>query len=625
MGMYVFKQEDAEDFARAQGIHTFQRQNELVFEYCPYCKAKHKDDRNKFSIDLNTGRFHCFRASCNANGNMITLSKDFNFSLGADVDQYYRHVRSFRNISGHEKPETKPAAVAYMESRGISEEVTNRYNLTVQKDNEKILVFPFYDDKDQLQFVKYRKMDYDKAKGGSKEWCENDCKPILFGMNHCDPQNDTLVLTEGQIDSLSLTEAGIQNAVSVPTGANGFTWVPHCWDFMHKFKTLIVFGDYEKEHMTLLAEMAVRFDGTVKHVRTEDYRGCKDANEILQKHGKKALIDAVSNAEVVEHPQIKSLLDVQRVDLTKLEKFSSGFKWLDGMLGGFYMGQLVIITGERGEGKSTLASQFATRAVSAGYSVFCYSGELMDWFFRAWFDSQVAGPKWINSIKDKDTGYVEYNINAEVMPFMERWYGGKVYVYDKDVLADKEEYTLPQTIETAIKQYGCRVIIVDNLMTAMVDDMSQNENRQQTAFVNALAKLAKRYDALIFLIAHPKKKDGFKSGFDNDDISGTGNITNLADVVLRYARAKGKDIPADSPIRNITIHKNRLTGRISTTGRRLYFEPSSKRISEVDKDFGWEIGWENMEPEYRQLELSMLMNNDSEWEPAPKDGELPFD
>ena len=56
---------------------------------------------------------------------MITLSKEFNFSLGADVDQYYRHVRSFRNISNHPKPEPKPAAVAYMESRGISEEVTN--------------------------------------------------------------------------------------------------------------------------------------------------------------------------------------------------------------------------------------------------------------------------------------------------------------------------------------------------------------------------------------------------------------------------------------------------------------------------------------------------------------------
>ena len=70
-------------------------------------------------------------------------------------------------------------------------------------------------------------------------------------MNHCNPDNPTLVLTEGQIDSLSVAEAGIENAVSVPTGAKGFTWIPYCWDFLSQFKTLVVFGDCEerKDHI----------------------------------------------------------------------------------------------------------------------------------------------------------------------------------------------------------------------------------------------------------------------------------------------------------------------------------------------------------------------------------------
>ena len=87
-------------------------------------------------------------------------------------------------------------------------------------------------------------------------------------MDKCNPEaNDTLVMTEGQIDSLSCAEAGIPNAVSVPTGAQGFTWVPYCWDFLGKFKTLIVFGDHEKGHITLIAEMQTIFHGKVKHVR----------------------------------------------------------------------------------------------------------------------------------------------------------------------------------------------------------------------------------------------------------------------------------------------------------------------------------------------------------------------
>ena len=51
-----------------------------------------------------------------------------------------------------------------------------------------------------------------------------------------------------------------------------------------------------------------------------------------------------------------SLANVSRVDLSAMEKFSSGLPTLDRILGGFYFGQLILLTGERGEGKSTLAS-----------------------------------------------------------------------------------------------------------------------------------------------------------------------------------------------------------------------------------------------------------------------------
>ncbi len=608
MGMYEFSPDDADRFAMHVGIPARKHGRELIFKKCPYCGAYSKD-KEKFSINLQTGQFQCFRASCGAKGNMITLSKDYNFSLGNDADEYYRGIRRFRTLPKAEKPVPKPAAVEYMLSRGISEEVTNSYHLTVQRDHDNVLVFPFYDDEGTLQFVKYRKTDFDKDKDSSKEWCEKDCKAILFGMDHCNPENDTLVITEGQIDSLSLTEAGIENAVSVPTGAKGFTWVPHCWDFLKKFKTLIVFGDFEKDHMTLLDDLKQRFDGTVKHVRQQDYLECKDANEILQKHGKDALVKAVKQAVPVEHPQILSLADVSRVDLTKMEKFSTGLPTLDRILGGFYFGQLILLTGERGEGKSTLASQFGSFAVKAGYNVFFYSGELMNWYFKAWFDGQVAGGSHINR-KATDSGFVNYSVDAAVMPLMEAWYRDKVFIYDNDILAEKGD-SLLDTMEVAIKQYGCRVLMVDNLMTAMVDNISEDQYRQQTIFVNALAKMAKQYNVVIFLIAHPRKKQGFGS-FDNDDVAGSSNITNLVDVVIRYARPKGKDIPADTMDRELTVFKNRLTGVTNRTGIKLFFQQESKRIAESTFTFDWELGWEQ---HYEQMEFTSV----------PDGVDLPFD
>ena len=612
LSIYEFKAEDAERFAREQGIKIRRRGNEIMFAVCPYCRNR-TNDKNTFAINAETGQFKCLRESCGAHGNMIVLAKDFGFSLGRDVDEYYNQSRRYRRIHRKKRAETKPAAVVYMESRGISKDITEKYGLTTQNDKDNILVFPFYDENNIMQFVKYRKTDFDKEKDKNKEWCEADCKPILFGMDQCKNTDAPLVLTEGQIDSLSVAEAGIENAVSVPTGAKGFTWVPYCWDFMAKFETLIVFGDHENDQITLLDEMRKRFHGTVKHVRPEDYRGCKDANDILRKYGKEAVRQAVLNAIPAENPRIIRVADVKRRDFSALEHFSTGISSLNRLTGGFYLGQLIVLTGERGDGKSTLASQFGVFAMMEGYNTFFYSGELEDWYFRAWLERQITGDRELNRIRDRD-GNINYSVNRMIESQMTAWYRDKAYLYCNDIIQENEteEQSLIKVMESAIKQYECRVLIVDNLMTAMEDDLSSDIYRQQTVFVKKLTKMAKQYGVLIILVAHPKKRDGYE--FSNDSVAGSSNITNLCDVVMRYTRPqerKRKNADEDEnetedgprkPDRLLQVTKNRLTGKLSFDGIGLYFQESSKRISENPETFDWECGWEDFhEVNYEEL------------------------
>jgi len=590
MEIYRFDPEDARRFAREQGIKAGQRGNELHFQKCPYC-GRNTTDKNTFAINLTTGAFNCKRSSCGAKGNMLTLAKDFNFSLGRDVDAYLSGGKRFKNMRKYPRPKTKPKAVEYMESRGISKAVTESYALTTQRDHDNILVFPFFDDDGNMQFAKYRNTEFVKGETkGNKEWCEANCKPILFGMDKCDPEvNDgTLVMTEGQIDSLSCIEAGIKNAVSVPTGANGFTWVPYCWDFLGKFKTLIIFGDHEKGHITLLAEMQNRFHGMVKHVREEDYLDCKDANEILRKYGKQAVADAVARAVPVEDERFKKLSEIQRKDLTEVPIMSTGLPALDAVIGGFYFGQLIVLTGERGKGKSTLGSQFVVSAVDQGHTTMCYSGEMPDWLFQDWFDRQCAGQMHINNRRRAD-GYVDYLINAESAAKIHAWYDDKVYLYDDTVLAGREEQeALPDVVRKAVTQYGCRVILLDNLMTAMKDDTARDFYRQQSEFVRELADIARQYEVIIFLVAHPRKTNA--ADFRNDDVSGSGNITNLAHMVLNYTDPRDKDDPGD---RILQVAKNRLTGRTLQKGIPLWFQESSKRITDKEHVFNWRYGWES--------------------------------
>lgn len=592
MGFYEFREADARMFAQRLGEHSRDRGEELQFKYCPYCHGGTSKDKWTFSISLIDGGFNCRRASCSVRGGMRKLAEDFGLSLGRDADAYYHRGRKYRDLSKYPRPETKDPAVRYMAKRGISEDVVKRYNLTCQKEHENVLVFPFFDPDGNMQFVKYRNTEHVKGEG-SKEWCEADCRPILFGMNHVNANDKRLILTEGQIDSLTLNECGYTNAVSVPTGKNGFTWYPYCYDWLKQFDTLIVFGDYEDGKITLLEDMSGRFDGAVKHVRAEDYQGCKDANELYLTHGRDAVLRAVECAVMMQHPKIVDITEIKRKSLDGMEKFSTGIDGLDQVLGGFYLGQFIVITGERGQGKSTLASLFASRAADAGYPVLIYSGELSDWMVQDWIFRQLAGRENIIA-NEAGNGFRTFTVANAVFQKIADHYTGMIYNYDNGAISGDDELDaqepLLDTIEAAIKQYGCRVILIDNLMTAIDDDLSSDVYRQQSNFAKALAGMAKRFNVLILLVAHPRKTGATaKKDFSNDDVAGSANITNLVDVVMRYSRNEDKSCNS-----KLGVHKNRLTGKYPPEGGiPLYFDEASKRISDVENGFDWAMGWES--------------------------------
>lgn len=601
--MYEFKESDAWDFARMQGIEAKPEGDQLHFKICPYCRPKAtKGNTRTFAINLKTGQFHCFRASCGVTGNMITLSRDFDFSLGNDVDEYYQPKKQFKKLKTPKEPIIpKEPAIAYLESRGISAETAKRYEITTQTEHKNILVFPFYDENGILQFVKYRKTDFNKEKDNNKEWCEANCRPILFGMKQCNAENKRLVLTEGQMDSLSVAEAGVENAVSVPNGAKGFTWIPYCYDWIKQFDEIIVFGDFEKGRISLLEEMKTRFPNKIRHVIPEDYKGCKDANEILLNHGKEAVRKAVENATTVQIKNIIPLAEVENVNIYKLDKLKTGITALDrNLYGGLPFGTVCIIAGKRGDGKSTLGSQIMGNAIEQGNAIFVYSGELPNYLYKSWFDFQLAGPQHITE-SEKD-GFINRFITTSNQKLINDWYSDKAYIYDSKIIESDEQEDLLKTIEESIRRYDVKVILLDNLMTAMYLDENRGSDKydQQGRFVRQLTRIALRHNVLILLVAH-RRKNSFTTDA-NDEISGSGDITNLASVTLSYDRMSSDEIKngiGTESQRKLILAKNRLFGKTDFKGIILDYDEKSKRITEKGNPFYWTMGWDK---EFRKCE-----------------------
>lgn len=571
MSIYKFDPDDAKRFAREQGIKTGTKGDELIFRTCPYCHST--KDKNTFAINLKTGMFKCMRASCGARGNMLTLHKDFGFDLGNDVREYERNAYSWRRFkTPEERIESTEPAIRYLAGRGISEEVIRRYEITTKKGTDNILVFPFYNEAGELEFIKYRKTDFDPEKDKNKEWCETNCRAILFGMKQC-VDFQRLIITEGQIDSLSVATAGFNNAVSVPTGKNGMTWVPHCWDWLKHFQEIVVFGDYERGSMTLLPDIRSRFDCRILAVQPADYRGCKDANELLQKYGADAIRDAIKNAKPEMLDQVKELSEISYSNDQTEEQLPTGVKDLDNLLeGGLAFGYLDILTGKRGEGKSTEGSMIVKSALEHGYNCFIYSGEMKTGDVKKWLDFQIAGSKRI--IGEQCGNYTKYKLSAQNIEQIKKWYKDRAFIYDTSVVTESKKDLL-DVVELYIGQFGCRVVLIDNLMTAIdLSGVSGEKFERQEMICKRLARMAQKYNALILLIAHKKKTDPKFDTDENDDVLGSSEITNLAGVIMSYERDK----KLEDNQRRLKVTKNRLTGRVNFTGYVMNFNPASKRI-----------------------------------------------
>jgi twinkle protein len=233
-------------------------------------------------------------------------------------------------------------------------------------------------------------------------------------------------------------------------------------------------------------------------------------------------------------------------------------------------------------------SQLVAEALDQDATVMVYSGELPDFLFKRWLDLQLAGKANLDEMEN-EYGEPIYSIPENVQNDINEWYKGRAFIYDNNLVpeAKDEEETLLATIEKAIRNYGAKLIFIDNLMTAMeCVDNQKDLYSAQSSFVWKLKRLAMRFNVHIMLVAHPRKtKHG--EALNNDDISGSGDITNKVDLVFFYDKTADGD-------GKLTVTKNRLTGRLLTGQNAvvLAYSASCKRItSAVDsskKSYGWE-------------------------------------
>lgn len=267
------------------------RGDELVPEYCPFCRGGEHRDRRTFALNMADGVYVCKRGSCGAKGRVETLARRLGEGIVMNREMTGQTARKYTSPDTRHT-ELTPAILSYFESRKIGRETLEAFRIASDENGN--IVFPFYRDGVNV-YEKFRK-PRKPAERERKEWQFPGAQPILFGMDMC-TRAQPLIITEGQLDCMSLYEAGARNVVSVPCGCDNLDWIEHCWDWLEQFETVVLFGDNDEPGRKMARNVARRLD-EARCMIVEEYplrpdsdRPTKDANEILYFHGADALME----------------------------------------------------------------------------------------------------------------------------------------------------------------------------------------------------------------------------------------------------------------------------------------------------------------------------------------------
>ncbi len=499
--------------------------------------------------------------------------------------------------------------IEYWGKRGISEK-TLKY-ADIQADKFGNTVFNYYNDSDVLMNVKYRP-SRKIQKGEAKCWFQKGTSfsPILFNMNKCDPSKP-LYIQEGEADCLSVIEAGYTNVVSVPNGSQNMQWIEENWDWLDQFPKIIIWSDNDepgkkmrKEAIHRLGSWRTYYIEITDHVPdgyAEKYpqlkgKLIKDANELLFYYGKEKILSYLNNPLELPVENVSDLSKAEDFDINNAEGLYTGIKDLDNQIYKIVFGTVNIVTGKSGEGKSIFINQIAIcQALQQGYDVFVFSGELPTPHLKNWVETNMIGRENITM----ENGHIRH-LNLEARKKMRQWYSGRVMVYDDSY--DTTAKALLIKMEEMARKFGTKVFLIDNLM--MVDLECSEEGRLQAEknFIKELIFFAKKFNVLVFLVAHPRKIGG-DIRITKEDIAGSSNIVNLAHTVFsvhRYTKQEkeGEEKPNGEYFKGkepkeydtvVEVLKNRITGLLPEC--ELYFDYNSYRFYRTPEELWMRYKW----------------------------------
>ena len=463
---------------------------------CPLCSSDRQPKKQKLkcaSYDWERGLGTCH--NCNTSFQLHTYQRK-----GASEKVY---VRPSFSTKTHKAVGSK--VVKWFETRGISQDTLEALNVSEGPEfmpqtgkTENVIKFNYMMG-DQLINIKYRdgRKNFKLFKGAEK---------VFYNINSI-IGFDTCVIVEGEMDVLALHEAGVTNTISVPNGAtlntNNLEYLDACIDYFEDKEKIILAVDSDEAGQALQAELIRRLGSEVCYLASFDE--CKDANEYLQKYGKDKLLDRITNCRPVPLENVTTFRDIED-DITDFVRhgfkkgYQVGLSNFDRIFS-TYTGQFITVTGIPSSGKSDFVDQMVVGYnANYGWKTAFASPENIPTYLHA---HKLMRKTWQRMPSKEDIGTDKWNQVAD--------HCNSNYFH-----IDMERYTLESVLKKGaelVKRKGIKCLVIDPFNKIRdIDCKSEDVNRYTMEYLTKIEVFAKKYDVLVFVVAHPTKMYKDKDG-----------------------------------------------------------------------------------------------------------------
>lgn len=321
--------------------------------------------------------------------------------------------------------------------------------------------------------------------------------------------------------------------------------------------------------------------------------------------------------------------DIKRKREQDIVAIPSGYTHLDKAIRGFILGEVTVVSGLNGSGKSSWLNSVMLNAIQRGFKVACFSGELTDYNVMKWLAQSAAGKNYVYKVEGSE---YSYEVNDVAYNKICDWMNDKFYLFNNNygnnfsqVLADLEE----------VVKKGAQLIVIDNLMALQISNFSGDKNEKQKQFILEVVEFAKKKNVHVIVVCHSRKDSGPQTLLRKESIAGSSDLTNaVQNVAIVHRRSEdfckraseffGKEKTERYMEYDNVVEwcKSRSYGVVDYLVG-MYYEPETKRFKNYKAEhivYGWQ-------EEVTQPELASDSFNSAsglEFLPPLVDEEAPF-